>query len=57
VLEVVGKRVDISLADEWGTRPRRTQIVAIGGQDVDPHALQDAFETCQTEPTAGAGVG
>ena len=30
VLQVVGKRVDISLQDEWRDRPRRTQIVIIG---------------------------
>ena len=30
ILQVVGKRVDISLEDEWGERPRRTQIVLIG---------------------------
>ncbi len=53
VLQVVGKRVDISLADEWGARPRRTRIVAISNQDVDPQALQDAFERCQSMPPAG----
>jgi G3E family GTPase len=30
VLQVVGRRVDISLQDEWGERSPRTQIVAIG---------------------------
>ena len=30
VLQVVGRRVDISLEDEWGKRRPRTQIVAIG---------------------------
>ena len=30
VLQVVGRRVDISLQDEWGMRTPRTQIVVIG---------------------------
>src|SRR5450631_2696422 len=30
VLQVVGRRVDISIQDEWGQRAPRTQIVAIG---------------------------
>ena len=30
VLQVVGKRVDISIENEWGDRAPRTQIVAIG---------------------------
>ena len=53
VLQVVGKRVDISLSAEWGEQAPRTQIVAIGRHDVDPHVLQDAFERCQTAPLAG----
>jgi G3E family GTPase len=47
VLQVVGKRVDISLQDEWGERPLLTQIVAIGSPDgIDASALQDRFEQC-----------
>jgi G3E family GTPase len=47
VLQVVGKRVDISLQDEWGGRPPLTQIVAIGSPDgIDASALQDRFEQC-----------
>jgi G3E family GTPase len=53
VLQVVGKRVDISLADEWGPRPRRTQVVAIGARDLDPHVLQNAFEGCQAGDLTG----
>src|SRR4029453_8409431 len=30
VWQVVGTRVDIALANEWGDRPPRTRIVAIG---------------------------
>ena len=54
VLQVVGKRVDISLADDRGARPRRTQIVAIGSRDVSPHALEDAFEGCYEAPLAAS---
>ncbi len=47
VLQVVGKRVDISLQEEWGERPPLTQIVAIGSCDgIDAKALQDKFERC-----------
>ncbi|HZD30878.1 MAG TPA: GTP-binding protein [Candidatus Angelobacter sp.] len=47
VLQVVGKRVDISLADDWGDRTPRTQIVAIGSPDgLDSSALQAKFEQC-----------
>jgi G3E family GTPase len=47
VLQVVGKRVDISIQDEWGARPRLTQIVAIGSAEgIDATALQDRFEQC-----------
>ena len=47
VLQVVGKRVDISLQEEWGERAPLTQIVAIGSPDgIDARALQDRFEHC-----------
>jgi G3E family GTPase len=47
VLQVVGKRVDISLQDEWGDRPRRTRIVTIGAaQGIEQQALQNKFEEC-----------
>jgi G3E family GTPase len=47
VLQVVGRRVDISLKDEWGDRPARTQIVAIGAPAaIDKDALRDQFERC-----------
>lgn len=52
ILQVVGKRVDISLADAWGTRPRRTQIVAIGSRGLDPRALEDAFDGCRAAALA-----
>jgi G3E family GTPase len=49
VLQVVGKRVDISLGGPWEARTPRTQIVAIGRRGVDPQVLQDALGFCQTE--------
>ena len=51
VLQVVGKRVDISLQDEWGGRAPRTQIVAIGALGgIEPQALQKTFEGCLRAP-------
>ncbi len=49
VLQVVGKRVDISLDSDWGQQLPQSNIVAIGrhGQ-VDTHALQQIFDSCQT---------
>ncbi len=47
VLQVVGRRVDISLEDEWGKRVPRTQIVAIGAPGaIDPEVLSDKFDQC-----------
>ena len=47
VLQVVGKRIDISLEGDWGDRPPRTRIVAIGAHGaVDSAALQEKFDQC-----------
>ncbi|MGH7799519.1 MAG: CobW family GTP-binding protein [Thermodesulfobacteriota bacterium] len=47
VLQVVGKRVDISLQDEWGDRAPRTQIVVIGvAGSIDGRTLREKFEAC-----------
>jgi G3E family GTPase len=44
VLQVVGRRVDISLQDEWGGRTPRTQIVVIGAANgIDPAMLGHQF--------------
>jgi G3E family GTPase len=44
VLQVVGRRVDISLQDEWGGRTPRTQIVVIGAANgLDPVMLGHQF--------------
>ena len=47
VLQVVGKRVDISLENEWGDRPPRTRIVAIGANGkFDGALLREQFAAC-----------
>ena len=44
VLQVVGRRVDISIQEEWGQRAPRTQIVAIGAVGgMDENFLEEAF--------------
>jgi len=53
VLQVVGRRVDISIQEEWGQRARRTQIVAIGAAGgIDANLLQEAFASCISEGTS-----
>jgi G3E family GTPase len=47
VLQVVGRRVDISVQEEWGERTPRTRIVAVGAAGgVDPSLLQKTFASC-----------
>jgi G3E family GTPase len=47
VLQVVGRRVDISIQDGWGHRAPRTQIVAIGAADgIDANLLENTFASC-----------
>ncbi|HEX5019842.1 MAG TPA: GTP-binding protein, partial [Candidatus Binatia bacterium] len=47
VLQVVGRRVDIALQDEWGDRPRRTHIIAIGAPGaIDDDAFRARFQQC-----------
>jgi len=47
VLQVVGRRVDISLQDEWGQRVPRTQIVVIGAAgSIDANLLEKIFASC-----------
>jgi G3E family GTPase len=50
VLQVVGRRVDITIGDDWGSRPPRTRIVAIGAPDaVTAEALTALFDGCLAE--------
>ena len=54
VLQVVGRRVDISLQDDWGHREPRTQIVAIGAVGgIDASLLEETFASCIALTTAG----
>jgi G3E family GTPase len=47
VLQVVGRRVDISIQEEWGQRAPRTQIVAIGAAGgIDAGLLEKTFASC-----------
>ena len=47
VLQVVGKRVDITLESDWACRPPRSQIVAIGAHGmVDGSTLRASFDRC-----------
>jgi G3E family GTPase len=47
VLQVVGRRADVSLHDGWGDRRPRTQIVAIGAAgSIDADDLKERFEAC-----------
>lgn len=47
VLQVVGRRVDISLEEAWRGRPARTQIVVIGAPGaIEGEVLRDKFEQC-----------
>jgi G3E family GTPase len=47
VLQVVGRRVDISIQQGWGQRAPRTQIIAIGAAgSIDPSLLETTFASC-----------
>jgi len=47
VLQVVGRRVDVSLQESWGAREPRTQIVAIGAAgSIDRGSLEKTFASC-----------
>ena len=47
VLQVVGRRVDISIQGGWGQRAPRTQIVAIGAAgSIDASLFENTFASC-----------
>lgn len=47
VWQVVGRRTDVAILDEWGIRKPRTRIVAISAPGgIDEEALHEAFEAC-----------
>jgi G3E family GTPase len=52
VLQVVGRRLDISVHEEWGERTPRTQIVAIGlAGSSDAGLLDEAFASAVSAAT------
>ena len=54
VLQVVGKRVEISIQEGWGQRVPRTQIVAIGAAgSLDTRQLEEAFAACISAEAVG----
>ena len=55
VLQVVGRRVDISIQQEWGQCAPRTQIVAIGAAGtIDAGLLEETFASCISARTGRA---
>ena len=53
ILQVVGRRADMTLGEEWGGQSPRTQIVAIGAPgSIDPQALTARFDACILENVA-----
>lgn len=55
VLQVVGRRSDVALYDEWGTKTPGTQIVAIGAPgSLDTQNLTERFNACISERKVGA---
>lgn len=50
-LQVVGGRTQIVDLDEWGERPRLSEIVAIGSQ-IDSQKLNDLFDACLSRHVA-----
>ena len=57
ILQMVGKRASLTLADEWGDDPPRTQIVMIASQGgLDVEALRTQLEACIVADTRPAAV-
>jgi G3E family GTPase len=55
VLQVVGRRVDVSLQEEWGERAPRTRIVAIGAAGgIDAGLLERTLDSCISTVAANA---
>ena len=53
ILQVVGRRTDVSQGDSWGEEIPSTRIVAIGAPDsLDPEALTAQFDACIRESVA-----
>ena len=55
ILQMVGRRADIALGEEWGDATPRTQIVAIAAAgSIDSDALTAHFEACIDEALVAA---
>ncbi len=53
ILQVVGRRADVTLLDPWNGRKPMTRIVAIGASgDLDPRELRSKFDRCLSSPPA-----
>ena len=53
VLQVVGRRVDITLENEWGDRTPRTQIVVIGAAgSIDTRPMEGIFTASMSDAAA-----
>ena len=51
ILQVVGRRSDVTLEENWGDREPLTQIVAIGAPgSIDDDTLTELFTDCLAEP-------
>ena len=49
ILQVVGKRVDLAVEDEWADREPRTRLIAIGSHEgMDDASLHQAFDRCRS---------
>ena len=52
MLQIVGRRVEITLENEWGDRKPRAQIVAIGeAGSIDEKLLEGPFTFCISAAT------
>ena len=57
ILQMVGKRASLTLADEWGDEPPRTQIVMIASHGgLDGETLRTQLEACIVADTPPAAV-
>ena len=57
VLQVVGRRMDVALVDEWGGRKPRTQLVAIGAPgSIDAEERRKRFDACVSDSVKGCAV-
>ena len=57
VLQVVGRRVDISFQEDWGERAPRTQIVAIGAAgSIDASLMEKTFASCISTAVAAESL-